>query len=482
MLFNKNLMRDQECRNEKKDQLKRDFFRQINRLVVISATAVIVASCHTPKVDLIQTPIEADGQLTVAIGSYTPGNVVIAGERYGYLHEVVDRFAERNSLTISHNERVPMQTIINGIADGSFEVGAIPTILAHKFFTDYPSEPYMTTRYVVMGRSGDNMPVASEEELTKLLSDKDILVDVSLTDSRLYNRLLDENRQARFYISSTSGYNTPNSLNHEGWDLVICQQSDAAVADALNRSLTTLYTFEDEVSMSLVFGNESAAAQFHHWQREFAHSEEYASLAYLYKERGLIGEIAALRRNATPVIDGISVWDDLLKKIAESEGVDWRLLSAIAYSESRFRADVVSNKGAVGLMQVMPSVASQFDVTGEQLANPETNIAVSIKVLKKINQTIGFGSEVTAYDRMAITLAAYNGGVGRIRQARRLLSSEGGNPDSWEELSQTLRLMADPDYIASKGGSVRRFGGSGQTLAYVAQVIGRYNTYCDAVE
>ena len=263
---------------------------------------------------------------------------------------------------------------------------------------------------------------------------------------------------------------------------MICQQTDATVASAVKPNLTTLYTFEDEVSMSLVFINNAGAEQFRVWKKEFERSEEYASLAYLYKERGLIGEIAALRRSASRVVGGISIWDDLLKKVSESEGVDWRLLSAIAYAESRFRADVVSKQGAVGLMQVMPSVARQFDVTSEELANPETNITVSAKLLKKIDHTINFGNNVSAYDRMAIVLAAYNGGVGRIGQARRLLQSEGGNPDSWEELSQTLRLMADADYIASKGGSVRKFGGSGQTLAYVAQVIGRYNVYCKAVE
>ena len=443
---------------------------------------IVIASCHTPKSSQIQTPIEADGVLSLAVGAYTPGNMVIAGERYGYLGEVVEHFIGSKSLGLSLSERVPLQAIINGLTDGQIEAAALPTAISQRLFPNYPSEQYMTTRYVVMGRSGENDNITSTEQLAELFADNDILVDASLTDSELYNNLLDQHPEARFYISSTAGYTTPCSLDKKEWDLVICQQTDATVASAVKPNLATLYTFEDEVSMSLVFINNAGAEQFRLWKKEFERSEEYASLAYLYKERGLIGEIAALRRSASRVVGGISIWDDLLKKVSESEGVDWRLLSAIAYAESRFRADVVSKQGAVGLMQVMPSVARQFDVTSEELANPETNITVSAKLLKKIDYTIGFGSEVTAYDRMAIVLAAYNGGVGRIGQARRLLESEGGNPDSWEELSQTLRLMADADYIASKGGSVRKFGGSGQTLAYVAQVIGRYNVYCKAVE
>lgn len=444
--------------------------------------AIVIASCHTPKVNQIQTPMEADGVLSLAVGAYTPGNMVIAGERYGYLNEVVELFVGSRSLGLSRSERVPLQSIIEGLTDGQIEAAALPTAISQKLFLHYPSEPYMTTRYVVMGRASENLLITSPEQLAGLMADNDILVDASLVDSKLYDNLLDQHPEARFYISSTAGYSTPSALSNGEWDFVICQQTDAAVASAVMPNICTLYTFEDEESMSLVFLNDAIAEQFRHWMREFERSTEFASLTYLYKERGLIGEIAALRRSTSRVVGGISIWDDLLKRVSESEGVDWRLLSAIAYAESRFKADVVSNRGAVGLMQVMPSVARQFDVTGEELANPETNITVSAKLLKKIDHTIGFGAEVTPYDRMAIVLAAYNGGVGRIGQARQLLQAEGGNPDSWEELSQTLRLMADADYIASKGGSVRRFRGSGQTLAYVAQVIGQYNVYCDAVE
>lgn len=50
--------------------------------------------------------------------------------------------------------------------------------------------------------------------------------------------------------------------------------------------------------------------------------------------------------------------------MCEKEGYDWRLISAIAYSESRFNPYVVSRKGAKGLMQVMPRVARQLRCAG----------------------------------------------------------------------------------------------------------------------
>ena len=48
----------------------------------------------------------------------------------------------------------------------------------------------------------------------------------------------------------------------------------------------------------------------------------------------------------------ISAYDNLIRRISEQEGHDWRLMSAIAYHESRFTPDITSRSGARGLMQM----------------------------------------------------------------------------------------------------------------------------------
>ena len=67
----------------------------------------------------------------------------------------------------------------------------------------------------------------------------------------------------------------------------------------------------------------------------------------------------------------ISVWDDMMQRISEEEGQDWVLMSAIAYNESRFKSNLVSKQGAIGLMQVMPIVGKQFNVAKENIADPD---------------------------------------------------------------------------------------------------------------
>ena len=174
----------------------------------------------------------------------------------------------------------------------------------------------------------------------------------------------------------------------------------------------------------------------------------------------------------------ISAYDDLMRHISEQEGNDWRLMSAIAYHESRFKPDITSRRGARGLMQIMPSVARQFDVPVTEVADPETNIRLANKLLTKIAATLRLPEGISEKDRMSIILASYNGGIGHVSDARRLAKLNGEDPNSWEVVARYLSLKADPAYYESEVVKCGRFTGSRQTLAYVNDVIGRYDKYC----
>lgn len=174
----------------------------------------------------------------------------------------------------------------------------------------------------------------------------------------------------------------------------------------------------------------------------------------------------------------ISAYDRIIRTISEQEGNDWRLMSAIAYHESRFTADITSRRGARGLMQIMPRTARQFNVPIEDLLNPETNVLVANKVFSKIDSSLGLPASISSRDRLSLVLASYNGGIGHVSDARRLARAHGENPNSWEVVSRYLKLKAQPEYYEHEVVKCGRFTGSGQTLAYVNDVLGRYDKYC----
>ena len=184
---------------------------------------------------------------------------------------------------------------------------------------------------------------------------------------------------------------------------------------------------------------------------------------------------------ASPYLDDapvISAYDGLIRSISEREGNDWRMMSAIAYHESRFTPDIVSRSGARGLMQIMPSVARQFDVPVEQIADPETNVWLANRLMSTIQSMLRFPQGTSEKDRMSIVLACYNGGIGHVNDARRLARLNGENPNSWEVVSRYLELKAQPEYYENDAVKCGKFTGVAQTRAYVNDVIGRYDTYC----
>ncbi|HUN14628.1 MULTISPECIES: transglycosylase SLT domain-containing protein [unclassified Alistipes] len=174
----------------------------------------------------------------------------------------------------------------------------------------------------------------------------------------------------------------------------------------------------------------------------------------------------------------ISPYDELIRHISEEEGHDWRLISAMAYHESRFRSHLVSPRGARGLMQVMPSVARQFGVPVELIADPQINVRLANQLLSSIVDALQMAENTPARDRMSIMLACYNSGLGHVRDARRLARRDGRNPDSWDTVLDYLSLKALPEYYESELVRCGRFTGSGMTQAYVDDVLEYYHEYC----
>lgn len=195
------------------------------------------------------------------------------------------------------------------------------------------------------------------------------------------------------------------------------------------------------------------------------------------EQTNLIAEIATEQEEWI-----ISSYDAMMRRIGEEEGQDWLLMSAIAYNESRFKEDLTSKQGAIGLMQIMPIVGRQFNIDKESIADPETNIRLAGKLLRQIEKTLKMSPSVPANDRISIILACYNGGIGHVCDARRLAKSNGENHNSWEVVARYLKLKADPTVYESELVRYGKFTGSRQTEAYVREVMHRYDIYRNLID
>lgn len=120
-------------------------------------------------------------------------------------------------------------------------------------------------------------------------------------------------------------------------------------------------------------------------------------------------------------------------------GFDWRLLAAVAYQESHWRADAVSPTGVRGLMMLTEHAASSVAVSNRE--DPAQSIDGGAQYLQQMIEKLP--ERIPPQDRLWMGLAAYNIGFGHLEDARIITQMHGGNPDSWQEVREHLPLLTD---------------------------------------
>jgi membrane-bound lytic murein transglycosylase F len=119
-------------------------------------------------------------------------------------------------------------------------------------------------------------------------------------------------------------------------------------------------------------------------------------------------------------------------------GVDWRLLAAIGYQESHWRAHAVSPTGVRGIMMLTQATADYLGI--EDREDPTASIFGGAQYFAR--QTERVADTVTEPDRTWMALASYNVGFNHLKDARMIVEWQGGDPDTWVDISAALPLLA----------------------------------------
>jgi hypothetical protein len=131
--------------------------------------------------------------------------------------------------------------------------------------------------------------------------------------------------------------------------------------------------------------------------------------------------------------------DKAIERAAARHNVDPNLVRSVVKVESNFNPNAVSRKGAMGLMQLMPSTARSLHVSNP--FDPEQNVDAGVRHLKKLLES--YGGDVN------LSLAAYNAGQGAVARSA-------GVP-RYRETQDYVRRITDL-YRGGSDGSVRFLG------------------------
>jgi hypothetical protein len=122
----------------------------------------------------------------------------------------------------------------------------------------------------------------------------------------------------------------------------------------------------------------------------------------------------------------VTPYTDLIVNTAHAYGVDPILVQALVQVESNYQPRARSSKGAMGLMQLMPSVAKEYRVRNAY--DPKSNVEAGVQKLKSLLEKYGA-------EGVNLALAAYNAGEGAVAKFN-------GVPPYRETQSYVTRILA----------------------------------------
>jgi len=125
--------------------------------------------------------------------------------------------------------------------------------------------------------------------------------------------------------------------------------------------------------------------------------------------------------------------EKMVREASERHNVDPALVRAVIETESNWNPSARSRKGAVGLMQLIPSTAQRFGVN--DAFNPRQNVEAGVRYLKTLLERYN--------GNLDLALAAYNAGEGAVDRA-------GGVPH-YRETRNYVQRVQDAYYRPGSG-------------------------------
>lgn len=146
-------------------------------------------------------------------------------------------------------------------------------------------------------------------------------------------------------------------------------------------------------------------------------------------------------------------------------GIDYVMVAAQGYQESRLDQKAISSRGAIGVMQLMPATAKDKNVNIADISTAENNIHAGVKYLGFIRERYFSDPEIDQFNKTMFAFAAYNAGPARVRDLRQKAEQAGYDKNIWFD---------NVEFLAAK-----EIGN--ETVQYVSNILKYYVAYSLAI-
>jgi membrane-bound lytic murein transglycosylase F len=251
-------------------------------------------------------------------------------------------------------------------------------------------------------------------------------------------------------------------------DYIALNSNEFDARRSLFPNIGVALSLQDNSELAWAFLKTKDQSLFSAAQAFLAHKQADGSLNRLvafYSQSGTFNTNHAVVSFQRDITQRLPRYQALFKSSAQKSGMDWHLLAAIAYQESKWEPTAVSPTGVQGMMMLTADTADFMGV------KDRTNVPQSIRGGAAYYQQVlnNLPTSVREPDRTWMALAAYNMGPGYINRARTHALRSGDDANKWIVVSQHLRTLAQE--ACQRGRSIP----VGQALDYVQQVHRYYD-------
>ncbi|MFA6810166.1 MAG: transglycosylase SLT domain-containing protein [Desulfoplanes sp.] len=141
----------------------------------------------------------------------------------------------------------------------------------------------------------------------------------------------------------------------------------------------------------------------------------------------------------------LPLYSATIRKAAQKYGFDPLLLVAMIYQESHFDPHARSKTGVRGLLQISQTTAQELGIAN-RLA-PKASIMGGAEYLRGLADRLA-SQELTTWNNLFLALAAYNQGMGHLRDALTLTEKKGRDATTWRDVKKIFPLLSYKKYYS----------------------------------
>jgi membrane-bound lytic murein transglycosylase MltF len=269
------------------------------------------------------------------------------------------------------------------------------------------------------------------------LSGKTVFINPSTSYANSLKRLnveLNKQKKPPIIIKDAPGiFETEDILEMVNANLVPITVSDYYLANFWKKIFSNIHIHENLILSSggdIAFGFRKNSPELKKALDAFTEKNKIGSSFGNQKLQTYLKSIKWVKNSTDPTeLKKFHALADVFQKYSSQYQIDWLLMTAQGYQESRLDQNKKSKVGAIGVMQIMPATGKELKVG--DIGQVNNNINGGIKYIRYLIDQYYSKEPMTDLNKVLFAFAAYNAGPARIQQLRVEAGKRGLNPNIW---------------------------------------------------